>query len=850
MQSKFFQGKEFSPKIYAYITPGVADHEGFIKIGYTERSAEKRIKEQLGTSAIKYKILLEESAVRYDGTTFTDKDVHKILRKNGYKQLENGAEWFQCKIDDVRAAIIAVKKYKSTIGGRTKDFKMRPEQERAVNMTAEYFTRYKDESGGRTPKFLWNAKMRFGKTFAAYELCKRMNFKKILIMTFKPVVESAWSGDLASHVDFENWEFISNSNGKFNFLQDSQNFISPVAVFASFQDLLGQDKKNGGIKLKHKFIREIEWDLVIFDEYHFGAWRDNAKNLFQKYDDEKEFDSESEDLTGVEYSEKILPIRSQHYLYLSGTPFRALNSGEFIEEQIFNWTYSDEQKAKSNWKGDKNPYASLPRMVMMTYQIPDEIKNIAAKGEYDEFDLNIFFSAKGSKFLYEDYVRKWLNLIHDSKISLGEKRPPMPFSDFRLANILCHTLWFLPDVASCYAMEKLLKEDKFFSDYKIIVCAGAKAGIGLEALPPVKEAVGNGFDTKTITLSCGKLTTGVTIPAWTGVFMLRNLKTPETYFQTAFRVQSPWTLRDEFNNEIVVKKDCYIFDFSIDRALRQIADYSCDLNVDADTPEKKVDEFIKFLPVLAYKDGKMQEINAQEILDLVTSGTSATLLARRWQSPALVNVDNATLQKILNTPEALAALEKIEGLRALNKDITAIINKSGEVKKARQNSDNLTPEEDKKLTDEEKEILKTRRKIREKLIKFCTRIPIFMYLTDEREESLKDVITQIDSGLFTKVTGLSIKDFDLLNSLGVFNPAVMNDAIYKFKRYEDSSLSYSGLDKHGEEKKVGGFDSQIPREEFYEEYEVPELDEIENKSENPKVKKQNIFERFKNFFSF
>ena len=862
MTEKFFQNNpEFNPKIYGYITPEIKDREGFIKIGFTTREAKKRIDEQTKTLGLKYQIVLEESAVRPDGSIISDKDVHKILRKNGFIQHENALEWFKCSVDNVKSAIIAAKNHKIKLTGRTKDFKMRPEQERAVNMTAEYFTRYKTEAPGHTPKFLWNAKMRFGKTFAAYELCKKMNFKKILILTFKPVVESAWSEDLHSHVDFEGWEFLSKKSENFNkgLGENAQNLIFPVVVFGSFQDLLGTDK-NGGIKAKNKFIHETEWDIVIFDEYHFGAWRDNAKNLFKNFDDEKEFDEDPEDYqekeSGSAYNEKFLPIKALHYLYLSGTPFRALNSGEFIEEQIFNWTYSDEQKAKLNWKGGKNPYASLPRMVMMTYQMPDEIKNIAAQGELltDEFDLNLFFAAKNSKFINEDYVRKWLNLIHDSKITLGHQRPPMPFSDFRLVKELRHTLWFLPDVASCYAMEKLLKEDEFFNEYKIIVCAGEKAGVGLDALPPVLNAIGNPFETKTITLSCGKLTTGVTVSAWTGVFMLRNLKTPETYFQTAFRVQSPFTAFDELNNEIVLKKDCYIFDFSLERALRQISDYSCRLNVDEDTPEKKVAEFINFLPVLAYDGAVMKEINAQEILDIAMSGTSATLLARRWQSPLLVNVDNETLSRVLNSPEALAALEKIEGLRALNKEIKMIIKETERVKKARQN-ENLTGKEEKKLTEEEKELRKRRNLIREKLIKFCTRIPIFMYLTDEREKTLRDVITQIDSRLFTRVTGLEIKDFDLLNSLGVFNPSIMNDAIYKFKRYEDSSLEYSGLDMHFNEKEIGGFDEKIAREEFYEEYEPQNFAENENeikiKIENgitqPKI---NIFGRLRKIFKF
>ena len=296
--------------------------------------------------------------------------------------------------------------------------------------------------------------------------------------------------------------------------------------------------------------------------------------------------------------------------------------------------------------------------------------------------------------------------------------------------------------------------------------------------------------------------------------MLRNLKSPETYFQTAFRVQSPWTIRDDKGKDQIMKQECYVFDFALDRALRQISDYSCRLNVNEDNPEKKVAEFISFLPVLAYDGSTMKQISAQDVLDIALAGTSATLLARRWESALLVNVDNNTLSRLLANKEALEALMHIEGFRSLNKDIETIINKSEKVKKAKkEGKETLSQKQKKELTDEEKEYKSMRKQIQGKLIKFATRIPIFMYLTDYRERTLKDVITQLEPGLFKKVTGLNVKDFELLCSLGVFNASLMNDAIFKFKRYEDSSLSYTGIDKH-EGKDIGGWDTVIKREEY------------------------------------
>jgi len=228
-----------------------------------------------------------------------------------------------------------------------------------------------------------------------------------------------------------------------------------------------------------------------------------------------------------------------------------------------------------------------------------------------------------------------------------------------------------------------------------------------------------------------------------------------------------------------------------------------------------VEEFISFLPVLAYDGSSMKQIDAAGILDMAMSGTTATLLARRWESALLVNVDNDTLRRLMDNKKAMDALMSIEGFRNLNQDIETIINKSEAVKKARKeaNDEELSAKEKKELTEEEKEYKSLRKQIQEKLIKFATRVPIFMYLTDYRERSLKDVIMQLEPGLFKKVTGLTVKDFELLVSLGVFNSALMNDAVYKFKRYEDSSLSHTGINKH-EGEDVGLYDTVLSRKDY------------------------------------
>ena len=829
MANEFFPARPDSrPAIYAYEDTN-PQYAGLLKVGYTTVDVGSRVAQQYPTrrpGKPPYRIVLEEPAMRGDGTVFTDHDVHRWLRGRGVSNPEG--EWFACPVTEVKAAVVALRTGQMDEGNRTLDFKMRPEQTEAVEKTAAYLTAFRSDqhNRGKTPHFLWNAKMRFGKTFAAYQLAKKMGWRKVLVMTFKPAVQSAWESDLKQHVDFRGWQFIS-PNG---LTYEKADKNKPFVCFGSFQDYLGRNPSTGGIKTKNEWVHATNWDCVIFDEYHYGAWRENAKELFEA-EGKKEIEfAEGE---GIEdFDEEILPMTTDAYLYLSGTPFRALASGEFIEEQIYNWTYSDEQRAKQTWAGKDNPYACLPRMVLMTYQLPDAIREIAMQGEFDEFDLNVFFSADGidndARFKYEDEVQKWLDLIRGAfqattvdNLKLGAKKPPMPFSDVRLLNILSHTFWFLPSVASCQAMRNLLaqKQNRFYHDYGIIVAAGASAGIGVEALPPVLEAMDDPLNTKTITLSCGKLTTGVTVRPWTGIFMLRNSSTPETYFQAAFRVQSPWTVRNPDgnspNDELIIKKECYVFDFAPERALRQIADYSCRLNVDEGNPEKKVEEFISFLPVLAYDGSSMKRIDAAGILDIAMSGTSATLLARRWESALLVNVDNATLQRLMANEAAMAALMNIEGFRNLNQDLETIINKSEAVKKARRekNDEEMTRSERKELTEEEKEYKSKRKQIQEKLIKFATRVPVFMYLTDYRERSLRDVITQLEPGLFKKVTGLSVKDFEVLVSLGLFNSALMNDAVYKFKRYEDASLVYVGINKHAGED-VGLYDTVLRAGEY------------------------------------
>ena len=397
---------EARPRIYAY---SIADkaHAGLLKIGQTMRDVKQRVAEQLKTANIKnYTIELDESAERNNGTIFTDHEVRAVLIKKGFENAE--LEWMRCTLKDIKTALTELRTGQKFSGTHSETFPMRREQADAVNKTHAYFHSIWKEDMHAVPRFLWNAKMRFGKTFTAYQLAKKLGAKRVLVVTFKPAVEDAWQTDLESHVDFDGWQYLSRNCESDPTKISAKN---PLVYFGSFQDLLGRDDV-GNIKPNNTWIHKIKWDLVVFDEYHFGAWRDTAKELFEGEEEsiaKKETKLEytpglehvNEDLGELSEQETdFLPIITKAYLYLSGTPFKALATGEFIEEQIFNWTYTDEQRAKQEFtqrkSGARNPYSAMPQMRLLTYQMPDELVAIASAGEFDEFDLNTFFEASGT----------------------------------------------------------------------------------------------------------------------------------------------------------------------------------------------------------------------------------------------------------------------------------------------------------------------------------------------------------------------------------------------------------------------------------------------------------------------
>lgn len=824
------------PQIYAYSLKSSPDE---VKVGFTtKKDVRARINEQLKTANLDYTLEWFGVAVKENGESFDDRPVHKYLEEHGAIRVPRKEvfdvhggyppEIFRnCPVNLIKAAVMSIVTGKDISATRVNTYGPRYEQLEAIEKTIDYFNRQKLNEPLKTPKFLWNAKMRFGKTYTSLQMARKMELKNILIITFKVEVKDSWRDEVNGHVDFDGWQFIDIKD------KNSQNNIDtlrPYVAFVSFQDIIGRNSL-GGIKVKNEWVHTINWDLIIFDEYHYGSWRDKNKGQFDT----------GEDSNMELLDNNILPITSNYMLFLSGTPFRAINTGEFLEDQIYNWTYSDEQYAKLNWNDSdgSNPYLAMPELILMTYQLPEVCTQIALKGEQNEFNLNEFFRAecpKDSKgkdnlskasFVHINEVQRWLDIIRgkadistENQKAMGSTKPVLPYFDVNLASILNNTLWYMHSVASCYAMRNLLQSpgNAFYKDYTVIVAAGDEAGCGSNALIPVREAIYN--NNKTITITCQKLTTGVTVREWSGIFMLSNISTPEAYFQSAFRVQSAWTIKsdDIDKSSIIMKPKCYIFDFAPNRALRQLSEYACGLNTDITTSaEEKLTDFIKFLPVLAFDGTGMYPVNATEILDYVASGTTATLLARKWDSAMLVNVTDEILQLIINDTDARDAIMQIEGFRNINSDIfETIVNRSQAIKdkKTKDNgTDSGTKKTKKEISDEEKELKSQRKQIQENLRKFATRIPLFMYLTDEREACLQDVITKVEPALFKKVTGIKVSDFEKLVTLGVFNSSAMNEAVAAFRRYEESSLTYTGIDRHYGEK-IGLWDISVKKEEL------------------------------------
>lgn len=613
------------PMIYAYNTPGIPYHEGWTKIGYTEKQdVRTRIVQQTHTAGVRWELCWQDNAMYKDGSGqyFTDHDFHNYLERVKQIPREEGTEWFH--IDGDHSQLLFNK-----FAGRTAEkpaegstYQLRREQQEAVDKTRAYF-----ENGGT--EFLWNCKPRFGKTLSAYDLVAAMGFTNVLIVTNRPSIANSWAEDFRKFIGWQYpLDFVSETealSGRPGVLSRQEyvarNRKTPegeergMVAFESLQGLKGSVYFGGKYDKLNWLAREytdaygkkqkgISFDLLIIDESHEGVDTAKTDRAFRN-------------------------ISRKHTLYLSGTPFKALADGRFTEEQIYNWSYADEQEAKENWDGEGyNPYEALPRLAMFTYQLSPMIydtlqKGLDLSGEEDTvdfaFDLNEFFATNDSgRFVHEEEIKKFLHAL-----STQEK---YPYSTPELRAELAHTLWILNRVASAKALAKLLKEDPVFREYEIVLAAGDgqleedDVEANDKAFDRVKEAIA--AHDKTITLSVGQLTVGVTIPEWSGVLMLCNLKSPSSYMQAAFRAQNPCVLTRD--GKRFRKETAYVFDFDPARTLIIFDEFANNLSPDTaaghgTTEDRKanIKRLLNFFPVLGEDEqGGMVELDAAQVLSI------------------------------------------------------------------------------------------------------------------------------------------------------------------------------------------------------------------------------------------
>jgi hypothetical protein len=801
-------------RIYAYKLR-LSELEGRIKVGETARSVRSRVKEQVNTAGLNdlVEILMDEPAVTQEGRPFRDADVHDVLKDmpEVTHLAVGGVEWFQCSIHDVKTAYNSVYEGRRFDRPRYKRFGLRDEQRRAIEAADDYFNTHSDGLEG-PPRFLWNAKMRFGKTFAAYHLAKRRDAKRVLVITYKPAVRASWKDDLETHTDFDGWIFFSRSS---TIAPDSIAADVPLVCFASLQDLRGTTDE-GAIKEHNRWIHDITWDLVIVDEYHYGAWNDATKRLLagEVGGGEAEYLEalgEDEDPEGTGDVAKRLGVAGKAFLCLSGTPFRAIASLEFGDDQIFNWTYTDEQRTKEAFAREHpdawNPYGALPQMQLLVYKLPEVLRRVAVDTTRDEFDLNEFFKASGSGraavFTHKDQVQGWLEWMRGQDVGAvvaalerGTAKP-FPYADTNVLPYMNHSVWFLPSVASAFAMRNLLGEAQnlpYWGQYIVLPVAGSGPGVGVgaEALPPVLEAIGNGYDSKTITLTCGKLLTGVTIPQWSAILMLCNLEAPETYFQAAFRVQSPWSVLNpegnDPNEERVHKPACLTIDFAPTRALRLFADYGMRLGSGIDADED-VRELSRFLPVLGFDRTEMRSIDVDEIIDIAFE--TSTVDTRRMDSRRFISPSVAKFEGLSDhVRRALERVTRAAQAASESSEEGVTINETVELDETTSNSDpsgddaGTEPDDGDGLSDND---------LAERLSFLAKRINAFMYLSDVIEKNLHDVLTTDELELFRTVMQLQRDEMTALVDAGLFNEQAMRLAIHQFRRADVASFSYLGL---------------------------------------------------------
>lgn len=653
------------PKIYAYTTPEIARHNGWTKIGYTEQpSVKKRIEQQTKTADVRFNIEWQQEARYTDGSGeyFTDHNFHDYLERFEDIKREPNTEWFNVDGPTSQQLLwkFAARSYAHAQTKNKLTYILRREQQQAVDATYAYYQKCLQSGEKEKAEFLWNAKPRFGKTLTSYDFMRKMDARMVLIVTNRPAIANSWFDDFEKFIAWQtDYRFVSTTDSlkeratltREQFLDaqleaEDKNQELRMVAFLSLQDLKGSVYFGGTID-KLRWVAENNWDLLIIDEAHEGVDTHKTDKAFDK-------------------------INRKFALHLSGTPFKAVAMGKFAQEQIFNWTFSDEQEAKDNWQEETlNPYACMPRMNMYTYQMSqiaiDKVNRGIDLSDDDKtefaFDLNEFFKTnERGQFIHKNEVKKFLDALVEQE--------KFPFSTPELRKELAHTFWLLERVDSAKALAKMLKEHPIFENYEIVLAAGdgrleeEDASKSKRSFDKVREAIKN--HDKTITLSVGQLTTGVTIPEWTAVFMLSNMKSPAEYIQAAFRAQNPFKF--EKDGKLYQKENAYIFDFAPERTLMIFDEFANSLYSGTSggggtksEREANIKRLLNFFAVFAEdQDGKMEQVDAAKVLTIPLKIKTEEVIRRGFMSNMLFS----NIGVVFNAPkEVVEILNKMEPVK-------------------------------------------------------------------------------------------------------------------------------------------------------------------------------------------
>ena len=693
-------------------------------------SAKKRINQYTQTAGIAYDLLYTELTIycnqKKELCSFNDKEVHSVLERSGIRKkifdTEHKAnEWFVTDLETVKRAIAAVKEgreslYSAEVSHGQTPIVFRPEQREAIEKTKKQFR--------KSNQMLWNAKMRFGKTLSALQVVKDMNFSRTLILTHRPVVDSGWFKDFGKiFYDSPGFAYGSKNKGDSHISLETRARQGKCryVYFASMQDLRGSELVGGNFD-KNNDVFATAWDFIIVDEAHEGTQTELGKAVMLE-----------------------LTKANTKILRLSGTPFNLLD--DFKEDEIYTWDYVMEQRAKASWDlthfGDHNPYAELPTMNIYTYDLGRLLHEFA--DEDVAFNFREFFRVnEAGDFIHEKDVSAFLNLI-----SKEDKDSCYPFANEEYRNIFRHTLWMLPGVKEARALSAMLQTHPVFQHFKVVNVAGDgdEDEESKDALVAVEEAIGKDPDaTRTITLSCGRLTTGVSVKAWTGVFMLSGSynTAASSYMQTIFRVQTPATINGR------VKEQCYVFDFAPDRTLKVIAEtakISSKAGKTSGNDRKIMGEFLNFCPIISIEGSKMSQFDVPKMLEQLKRVYVERVVRNGFEDKSLYNDELMKLNDL--ELQEFDDLKKIIGqTKAMPKTNQVDINNQGLTDEQYEELEYLEKKSKKRgkdkqpLTEEEKkrlEELKKKKNNREAAISILRgisiRMPLLIYGAELSDES-------------------------------------------------------------------------------------------------------------------